>query len=135
MERRGILNETEEQKEIKGPKMVETEGQSDTLGGAFTTLMNEKIQVAGLWIIDSGATSHMTWDKSLIENYRVFSAPEEVRLGDSHILNTYGAGTVRIRTRLGNKEHNCTLSETLFVPKLAVNLFSVNAADSKGNKI
>jgi len=116
-------------------KMVETEGQSDTLGGAFTTLMNEKMQVAGLWIIDSGATSHMTWDKSLIENYRAFSAPEEVRLGDSHILNAYGAGTVRIRTRLGNKEHNCTLSETLFVPKLAVNLFSVNAADSKGNKI
>ena len=34
--------------------MVEIESQSDTLGGAFTALMNADIQVAGLWIINSG---------------------------------------------------------------------------------
>ena len=97
--------------------------------------MSEKAQVAGAWIIDSGATSHMTWDKDLLENYKAFSSPEDVRLGDSHILKAYGIGTVRINTRLGNKSFNCTLGETLFVPKLAVNLFSGHAADSKGNKI
>ena len=111
------------------------EGESDALDGAFTTLINERTQVPGVWIIDSGATSHMTWDENLIENYRAFSRPEEVRLGDSHILKAYGTGTVRIKTKLGGKAHNSTLGDTLFVPKLAVNLFSVHAADSKGNKV
>ena len=89
------------------------EGESEALDGAFTTLMNEKTQVPGVWIIDSGATSHMTWDENLIENYRAFSRPEEVRLGDSHILKAYGTGTVRSKTKLGGKAHNSTLGDTL----------------------
>ena len=76
---------------------------SGTLDGAFTTFMSEKAQVAGAWIIDSGATSHLTWDKDLLENYKAFSSPEDVRPRDSHILKAYGIGTVRIKTRLGNK--------------------------------
>ena len=33
-------------------------GQNGTIDGTFATLMSEKAQVAGAWIIDSGATSH-----------------------------------------------------------------------------
>ena len=77
----------------------------------------------------------MTWDKYLLENYKAFCSPEDVRLRDSHILKAYGIGTVRIKTRLEDRSFNCTLGETLLVPKLAVNLFSVRAADTKGNKI
>ena len=84
---------------------------------------------------DSGATSHMTWDENLVENYRTFIKSEEVRLGNSHILKACRTGAVRIKTRLEGKVHNCTLGDTQFVPKLAVNLFSVHAGDVKGNMI
>ena len=62
-------------------KVVEVE-ESEKLGGTFTTLVDEKMQIKGVWIIDSGATSHITWDRSLLENYMAFTSPEEVRLGD-----------------------------------------------------
>lgn len=58
-----------------------------------------------------------------------------MKLSELLILKAYGTGTVRIKTRFGSKVHNCTLSEALFVPMWAVNLFPVHAADSKGNKI
>ena len=54
-------------------------------------------------IVNSKSHDLMTWDEILLENYRAFSSPEDVRLGDSHILKAHGIGTVRIKTRLGNK--------------------------------
>ena len=81
------------------------------------------------WIIDSGASRHMTFQKKLLHDYREFETPESVGLGDGHSVQALGSGHVKLVTELhrGKKIPGC-MKEVLYVPKLAGNLFSVRAA-------
>ena len=36
------------------------------------------------WIINSGASHHMTFEKNVLQGYREFKASEPVGLGDGH---------------------------------------------------
>ena len=45
------------------------------------------------WIIDSGATQHMTFDKASLSNYAAFKKPAAISLGDNGIIQAYGKGT------------------------------------------
>jgi hypothetical protein len=56
------------------------------------------------WIIDSGASQHMTANRDLLVNYCEFPEPEPVALGDGRSVNAYGYGQVDITMILGNKE-------------------------------
>ncbi len=50
----------------------------------------------GGWIMDSGATTHMTFQKELLHNYREFSTPEKVKLSDGRVVNALGSGSIRL---------------------------------------
>ena len=50
------------------------------LTGAFPASTNSS--QAETWLVDSGASSHMTWDNELLTNYHEFETPEKVGLGD-----------------------------------------------------
>ena len=85
------------------------------------------------WVMDSGASQHMTANKHLLTNYPEFDVPETVRLGDGHTVEAYGSGQVKITVRISqNKDISTQLDKVLFVPKLACNLFSVRAVTQKG---
>ena len=49
------------------------------------------------WLVDSGVSSHMTWDKELLMDYREFETPEMVSLGDGWTVNAFGAGNVHLK--------------------------------------
>ena len=90
------------------------------------------------WIIDSGASQHMTANRDLLVNYCEFPEPELVALGDGRSVSAYGYGQVNITMILGNKEKDqqkSILTKVLYVPKLATNLFSAQAAASKGKVV
>lgn len=78
------------------------------------------------WLIDSGATSHMTHNKSLFKTYKAFNVPQKVSLGDGHILEVVGSGNVEIQTcTRGQQVKPNTMYKVLLVPELKANLFSV----------
>ena len=54
------------------------------LTGAFAASTNSS--QAETWLVDSGASSHMTWDKVLVTNYHEFETQEKVGLGDGWTL-------------------------------------------------
>lgn len=86
------------------------------------------------WIIDSGASQHMTSDQRLFTDYVKFDKPEPVTLGDGHHVNALGKGTIGI-ILTGIKGQDSVVSfltEVLHVPQLTCNLFSVRAATSRG---
>ena len=83
------------------------------------------------WYIDSGASQHMSCNKSWMKNYNEFSVPEKVRLGDNHTVETLGKGSVYLRVMADGKYIHAELSEVLYVPSLAKNLSSVRAVVDK----
>ena len=56
------------------------------------------------WIINSGASQHITANRDLLVNYCEFPEQEPVALGDGRSVNAYGYGQVDIIMILGNKE-------------------------------
>ncbi|CAB3987118.1 Hypothetical predicted protein [Paramuricea clavata] len=56
------------------------------------------------WIIDSGASQHMTSSCDLLMNYQEFLDPEPVVLGDGRSVHALGTGKISITMLLGPKE-------------------------------
>ena len=49
------------------------------------------------WLIDSGASSHMTKEKHVLTNFQEFEEPENVALGDGRVEEALGSGRVRMK--------------------------------------
>ena len=85
------------------------------------------------WIVDSGASRHMTWDRGQLDDYRTMDKPELVRLGDNHVVEAQGIGNVGISVVLDDGSvQNSVLCDVLYIKNLAVNLLSVSATTNKG---
>uniref|UniRef100_A0A1X7SVG7 CCHC-type domain-containing protein n=1 Tax=Amphimedon queenslandica TaxID=400682 RepID=A0A1X7SVG7_AMPQE len=86
------------------------------------------------WIIDSGASKHMTFQREVLRNYKEFEVPESVGLGDGHAVNALGTGSIKFLSKLpNNKRMIGWMHNVLYVPKLSSNLFSVRESASNGN--
>ena len=100
--------------------------------GAFAASVDSP--QGGKWLIDSGASSHMTPDMEFLSNYREFEKPEKVSLGDGRTVNAIGVGDVHVKMEFRVSEPKYSVMyQVLHVPKLACNQFSVRAAAAKGN--
>ena len=85
------------------------------------------------WIIDSGATTHMCNDKSLFTKLQQLNHPQEVALGDGHVVKASERGTVTLEMKLpGNQVRKCDVHDVLYVPELSYNLLSVSKAAEAG---
>lgn len=79
------------------------------------------------WVVDSGATSHMTPNKSWLSNIEMFQSPTDVRLGGDKPLKAVGKGDLITP--------NIKLANVLWVPNLRYNLFSVSTASDNGCQV
>ncbi|CAJ2637049.1 unnamed protein product [Trifolium pratense] len=82
------------------------------------------------WLIDSGCTNHMTYDRELFRELdeAVFS---KVKIGNGAYIEVKGRGTVAIEGHTGLK----LISEVLYVPEINQNLLSVPQLLEKGYKV
>lgn len=72
------------------------------------------------WIIDSGATDHMTGTPSLFSTYTLCSGQDKVTIADGTLATVAGKRNIPLTDHL-------TLSSALHVPKLSLNLLSVSS--------
>ena len=89
----------------------------------FCTERNGKAGKRSDWIIDSGASCHMTWEKELFHEYKELSG-STVKLGDGRTVEAMGEGTVKVSVYRG-KLHTLSMKNVLHVPELSCNLMSV----------
>lgn len=80
------------------------------------------------WIIDSGASTHMSNRKSWFKQIKDTPKPLRVTCADGNEVFGAGEGTVVCESGL-------TVNNVTYVPKLASSLLSVNAIAKKGNVI
>ncbi|KAM3955568.1 uncharacterized protein ACR2FA_010514 [Aphomia sociella] len=82
------------------------------------------------WILDSGASAHMTYRRDYLCDFRPQS--NFVRLGDKSELTVLGVGTAKIKKLVNGQWYNSTINNVLYVPDLKRNLFSEGVVTSKG---
>lgn len=116
-----------------------TEQNSDSDDSALVNTTNQALPVSKtdknneVWIIDSGATSHMCCDKKSFAALYQIKDPIEVMVGDGRALTAVGKGDVVLDVVLPNSESkSCTLHDVLYVPELSYNLVSVAKVSQKG---
>ncbi|MCR2847992.1 hypothetical protein, partial [Heyndrickxia coagulans] len=79
----------------------------------FNTAHNE------VWIVDSGASDHMTGTKHLFTSYRPPSRQMTVKTADGSISQVEGIGSIPVTSAI-------TLHNVLYVPRLSCNLLSIS---------
>ena len=85
------------------------------------------------WVVDSGATQHMSNNLATFQNSRAPGNCQKVHLGNSSTVPVERKGEVSLRFVTGKARGNhVTLTEVLGVPELAKNLLSVSACMKKG---
>jgi transposase InsO family protein len=95
------------------------------LGGQHRRKLSKPI-----WIVDSGATSHMTPANSNISDYVKQGSAISIANGDQ--LPVQGTGTVKLTTSDGI---NVKLTRVLHIPGVKDNLFSVAKANDAGHEV
>ncbi len=80
------------------------------------------------WVVDSGASSHMSPHGEYLQNYQSFGTPQVVTLGDHYAVSAIGKGDLPVM--IGDIAGR--MYDVLHVPDLRVNLFSTSAMASKG---
>lgn len=70
------------------------------------------------WVVDSGATHHMTFNKLLLQSFTPFSVIKKVKVANGHFADILGYGDIKLTDTLN-------LKHVLYVPYLDCNLISV----------
>jgi len=80
------------------------------------------------WIMDSGATQHYTFDKSVFSSFT--EASDVLKVADGNPVEIKGHGSVLFSVYLANgASHKVTLKKVFYAPKLMANLISVSKLD------
>jgi len=86
------------------------------------------------WIVDSGATQHMTFQQKWFMMYECIS-PKRVFMGDDTVLEAVGKGNIKATMQVGGKLLHTTITQVLHVPKMKNSLISVNKLIFEGFKV
>jgi hypothetical protein len=93
-----------------------------------STLSGSITNVEHIWLIDSGASRHMTRFNDSITNVKKKRFHTKVELGDNGTYAIEGIGSTSFKLDLGWVLH---LEEILYIPSLKKNLLSVGVLEKK----
>ena len=97
----------------------------------FTSNLLDKSRL----IIDSGATQHMTFEKSQLSDYGEFKQPSIVDLWNKRSILANGKGTYHVVADLGDWVQNISFRDVLYLPDFERNLLSIRAMVKLGAKV
>src|SRR5450631_1333284 len=86
------------------------------------------------WIVDSGASQHMTPHKHFFDTYEPVTG-RKVFMGDNGMVEAVGKGSLLVETRVKGRVRSIRMHDVLHVPKMHSNLLSVSKLISKGLKV
>lgn len=98
---------------------------------AFTG-STERASAEDYWLIDSGASDHIANRREWFSEYKLFSEPLMIYIGNGEKVPALGRGNIRIETHVDNEWSQGIMYDVLHTPGMKHNLSSVRAAASKG---
>ena len=85
------------------------------------------------WLLDSGASNHMTAHHDLFMTYETFKDETvEINLGNDSKIHALGKGSIEMKLTVNEKTITGTLTDVLHVPEISRNLFSIGKALLQG---
>lgn len=89
---------------------------------------------SGPFILDSGATHHVTGNRSLLQDFTVDlrGVPTQVEVADSRVLQVKGTGKISISSTVDNQQVPVELHNVLYVPEFKQTLVSLTQILDKG---
>ena len=84
------------------------------------------------WIVDSGASRHVTPFKFLFESLSPLPTPTTVTFGNGQAAPAAGQGNITLHVTVQGEQRSVLLRNVLWVPGAAHNLLSVQQATSQG---
>ncbi|MCO5592912.1 hypothetical protein L7F22_046916 [Adiantum nelumboides] len=93
---------------------------------------NSTNQPSSTWILDTGATYHLTSQLEWLSHYHPLSQPFDVRFGNNGIKHALGVGTAHIQLSDGKV---VAINHVYYVPRIAKNLISVSKITSADTTI
>ena len=88
-------------------------------GNHFILTLNEGLFKSNVWILDSGATSHVCNNKDMFHNMR-YATNTRIRLPNQLLIQVEKVGSIKLNDQL-------VLQDVLFVPQFELNLVYVNS--------
>ena len=101
--------------------------QNDLLFACLKDVINFVSQDTS-WIVDSGATSHVTPRKDFFSSYTSVNS-EVLKMGNAGEVKVFGVGTVCLKT---NTDSMLVLQNIKYAPDIPLNLISVGQLDDDG---
>ena len=87
--------------------------------------------IANSWLVDSGASKHMTGNRGALTSYRK-KFTTQVELGDDSAYKIEGLGSTTLQLDSGTVLH---IDDVLYVPGLKKNLIFVDGLEDKGYRV
>ena len=84
------------------------------------------------WLIDSGASKHMTGFEESFVNLSKHQSPHKVKLGNDYQYPIKGSGEASYKL---DSRKSMNMKDVLFEPGLKKNLLSISALDAKGMRV
>lgn len=83
------------------------------------------------WILDSGCSAHLTYDRDSFLNFTPVSS-KSVDLGAGSSTSIVGTGDVSITILVSKKRKKCTIRNVMYVPALRYQLLSISVLAKAG---
>lgn len=84
------------------------------------------------WIVDTGATDHITNNKVLLISFEYFTTPIKINVGDQSSMEAVGKGTVKFVAEVNGQWLKGCMYNALCAPSARRNLFTVTLALDNG---
>ena len=98
-----------------------------TVGHTTTSSANPRS-----WLVDSGATSHMTWDRGLFTTFVATEPPIPVTIANGTSIPCCGVGAVELHQENQQVLSLITIQDVRYMPDLNTNLLSVSKLEDRG---
>ena len=85
------------------------------------------------WLLDSGTSSHITHDKSILEEYVSLSGHTIKGVGGK--IDAIGKGKIKLASYVYDKAYSITLNDVLYAPDSPHNLISTTRLTAAGGSI
>ena len=95
------------------------------VGESASDLQMKPTKRCSKWLLDSGSSSHMTFNKEVFCNYSI-SKPVPVDLGSSFTAMTVGNGHVELFLEVNGRKKECITNNVQHAPGLRYQLLSVS---------